>query len=687
MKKPLLILLSMVVILTAAIMGTQTASAATETDLVYKVTDGEAMITDCDESASGELVIPNTLDGYPVTSIVYAAFDGCSSLTSVEIPESVKSIGESAFNGCSGLTGVYISDMAAWCGIEFDDTDASNPLYYANNLYLNDELVTELAIPDGVTSIGTRAFSYCTPLKSVDIPDSVTSIGNYAFVSCNNLKSVDIPDSVTSMGNYAFYGCRGMENVKISNSLTSIGDYTFYYCNSLKNVVIPDSVKSIGWDAFYGCEELKNVELGKGVTSIGDYAFFSCSSLKNVYYTGSSSDWNNIYIASFNAPLTLAKRTYSYLGNDGVLAYAKNENAVEVAGFYDEEKAQITIPAEFGGYKVTGISTAAFRDCSTITSVEISEGVTVIGINAFKNCSNLKLVEIPKSVTTISTGAFCNLEKAFYNGSTSDWDKIALASDNSILKVIYNYLGNDGILAYTKNETGAEVAGFFGDETASVIIPAEFGGYKVTGIVYYAFQKCSSLTSVEIPDSITSIGEGVFCDCSSLTNVKIGNGLTIIRSKTFFNCSGLTSVEIPDSVTYIGMSAFYNCSSLASIVIPNSVTNIIEWAFYNCSNLSDVYYGGNEEAWKQIEIGSSNEPLGSATIHYALPNTLPGDLDGVEGITSDDAIYLLYSILFGEEDYPVTQDADFDGSGAVDSDDAIYLLYNILFGEEDYPLK
>ena len=237
-----------------------------------------------------------------------------------------------AFYECDGLTSVYITDIASWCKISFEGW-SSNPLYYAKNLYVKGELVTNLVIPDGVTSISNYAFSGCLSLTSAKIPDSVTNIGDYAFGGCGNmvsvniptsvtsiggwafrycmsLTSVEIPDSVTSLGHQAFEGCRDLTNAIIGEGVTSIGDAAFFDCDSLTSVEIPDSVTSIGNSAFCDCAKLTSVVIGDSVTSIGYEAFGYCESLTDVYYKGTAEAWDLITIASNNEYLTNATRYY-----------------------------------------------------------------------------------------------------------------------------------------------------------------------------------------------------------------------------------------------------------------------------------------------------------------------------------------------------------------------------------------
>ena len=199
------------------------------------------------------VTIPNS-----VTSIGNGAFASCSGLTSVTIPNSVTSIDARAFSGCDGLKKVIVKDIAAWCSIDFGDGD-SNPLKYAHHIYsdANTE-ITDLVIPNSVTSIGGYAFYKCSGMTSVTIPNSVTSIGSSAFENCSGLTSVTIPNSVTSIGYSAFLSCSGLTSVTIPNSVTSIGEVAFSGCSGLTSVTIPNSVTSIGGSAF-NCDNLATV--------------------------------------------------------------------------------------------------------------------------------------------------------------------------------------------------------------------------------------------------------------------------------------------------------------------------------------------------------------------------------------------------------------------------------------------
>ena len=232
---------------------------------------------------TGNVVIPSSVVynnvTYSVTSIRKCAFEGCSALTSITIPNSVTSIGSDAFYDCTSLTAVYITDLEAWCKIDFQST----PLSYAHHLYLNGKEIKELVIPNSVTSIRGYAFRGCSGLTSVTIHNSVTSIGDYAFSGCSGLTSVTIPNSVTSIGSYAFSSCSGLTSVTIPNSVMSIENSAFSGCSGLNSVIIPNSVTSIGNYAFYYCTGLTSVAIGSGLKSINYKVFSYCHELTDVY--------------------------------------------------------------------------------------------------------------------------------------------------------------------------------------------------------------------------------------------------------------------------------------------------------------------------------------------------------------------------------------------------------------------
>ena len=427
-------------------------------------------------------------------------------------------------------------------GYMTDYSDSSSS-YYAP-WYSNRSYVKKVIIGDSVASIGSYAFYYCYNLTSVTIPDSVTSIGSYAFYYCTSLTNVTIPDSVTSIGDYVFYWCTSLTSVYITDiaawcgiefgnpvanplcyaekfylignlitdliipdSVTSIGSYAFYNCKSLTSITIPDSVTSIGRSAFYNCYRLTSVTIGNSVTSIGYESFYDTA------YYNNSSNWIDSVL---------------YIGNH--LIEAKSS----ISGAYSVKEGTICI----GDW--------AFSDCDALTSVTIPDSVTSIGGSAFSYCTSLISVTLPNSVANIDSSAFsCCFS------------------------------------------------------LTNVTIPD-----SVTSIGDYAFSDCTSLTSVTIPDSVSNIGSSAFSACDSLTSVTIPNSVTTINNNSFEYCTSLTSVTIPDSVTSIGRSAFEYCTSLTSVTIPDSVTSIGNRAFYSCNSLTSM------------TIPDSVTSIGSEAIHY-----------------------------------------------------------------------
>ena len=442
----------------------------------------------------------------------------------------------------------------------------------------NDEYIDSVIIPETVSYNGTTY--------------SVTSIGMYAFASCSSLTSITIPDSVTSIGYAAFRNCSSLVSITIPNSITSIGMYAFAFCSSLTSITIPDSVTSIGNAAFEGCSSLTSINIPNGVTSIEGYAFYRCSSL-----------------TSINIPNSITSiERYTFYGCSSLTS--------------------ITIPDS-----VTSIGTSAFSGCSSLTSINIPNGVTSIGASAFASCSSLTSINIPNGVTSIGNYAFnaCSSLTSINipNGVTSIGD-LAFSGCSSLTSVVWNVKNYADFSEPSKNplySIRSQITSFtFGDSVEYAPAYLCYGMDKLTSIVWnskscadfkgvsdaplydirtqitsftfgesvedipaYLCFGMDKLTSIIIPNSVTSIGDRAFTSCSSLTSVNIPNSVTSIGDYAFNACSSLTSINIPDGVTSIGKSAFYNCSSLTSITIPNSVTTIGDEAFAGRTKLYDIY--------------------------------------------------------------------------------------------------
>ena len=542
--------------------------------LTFKVTSiGSSAFEHCTSLTS--VTIPNS-----ITSIDNWAFRGCTSLTSVTIPNSVTSIGYSAFENCTSLEFVnYNGTKSQWKAITIDSDNSylthaiikcTDGIIGNGNTVTIDNLKYRIYNDDTASLVG-----YIGTLKNIAISKSVTyegftfkvtSIGSSAFEYCTSLTSITIPDSVTSIGDEAFDGCTSLTSLTIPDSVTSIGSYAFEYCTSLTNVTIPNSVTSIGSYAFSRCTSLTSVTIGNGVTSIRNSAFSDCTSLTSV-----------------------------------------------------------TIPNS-----VTSIGYSAFENCTSLTSVTIPDSVTSIGGSAFKGCTNLTSIMIPDSLTSIGDSAFddcSNLKSVNYNGTKAQWKSISgYGNVSQIIKCTDGIYANSNTIIidsvkYRLNDDTAQVISYSGTlENITILESVTYEGFtfKVTSIGSSAFKDCTSLKSATIPDSVTSIGDSAFFDCASLTSITIPDSVTTIGNNAFSGCSSLTSATIPNSVESIGDNAFQNCSSLTSATIGNNVTSIGDNAFNGCSKL------------KKIEIPDSVTYIGSKAFDgTAFYNTVKNWEDGV----------------------------------------------------------
>ena len=467
-------------------------------------------VTDYKGSAT-EVYIPSIYNDLPVTEIGEQAFynctsfesvtigDGiatiernafgfCTNLTSITIPDSVTSIVLASFSDCESLTNVYITNIAAWCSIEFTDFSA-NPLLYAHNLYLNGKLVTDLLIPEGVKKIG-----------------------DYAFYNFASLTSITIPDSVTSIGYEAFYGCKSLTSIKIS-----------------------DSVTSIGYSAFNNCENVKALFLGSGIKQLGNFCFSNLSKLETIYYNIACYDdfsyWGSCVfggsgVSSRGITLTIGKdveRIPAYL-------FDWSRNSVPYS------TKLISVIFEEGG-KCSSIGAGAFYS-TFITSIIIPETITSIEDDAFGDCH--KLLEVYNLSSLSITKGSSSHGSVAYN---------ALNVYTSLEEESRFEETNDGYLFYHTDENTYYLVSYLSEST-DLTLPESIHGYGYS-IYDYAFSfidhssvdryNLNPLKSVVITSGVLAIGDFAFYDCSSLTSITIGNDIAEIGTMAFFNCKSLAS--------------------------------------------------------------------------------------------------------------------------------------------------
>jgi hypothetical protein len=244
----------------------------------------------------GDVVIPGTINDYPVTAIGYIAFYYQTAITSVTIPNSVTSIGEGAFFGCSLITNVMIGKSV---------TNIGGHAFYGCSALIS------VMIPNSVTTIGDNAFMQ-SGLMTVTIPNSISNIGTAVFAYCISLESVIISDGVTNIGDGTFSGCRSLTSVAIPCSITKLGSHVFDDCHALKSMTIPNSVTSIGNGAFRFCYGLTNMTIPNSVTNIGFLAFEYCYSLHQLYFQGNAPSVNG-KLGSMDSSI--------FDGEDGTVSY------------------------------------------------------------------------------------------------------------------------------------------------------------------------------------------------------------------------------------------------------------------------------------------------------------------------------------------------------------------------------
>ena len=530
--------------------------------------------------------------------------------------------------------------------------------------------ITNVTISDGVTSIGSYAFCYCS-VKSITLPFGLKHIGSSAFFNCPNIQQINIPDSVEYIDPHAFSCCKGLHTVQLPALLTLISEELFAECDNLRNLSIPDTVTEIGANAFLRCKAFSLETLPSGIQRIGAAAFENCGSIENLELPktlesiGEAAFGGTIIDkASFDG--TLEK--WAAIGGDGCgIARDKIDFLEHICNFsgweYDEHKhwqscscgktqnegahtgdgdtctvCDAALSEALGSGSIDGglswslsrsgaltisgsgkmpdfssVANAAPWDeqKDKIQSVVIESCVQSISGGAFSGCTALEKVGISDTVAQIDLNAFdgCTALAEFEVAA----DNKAFSSDGGVLfsadkKLLRCPVGKAADCTVPSG-TVAIAGGAFKDcsKLESLVIPD-----SVTAIGKSAFENCAALKRITLPKSITKLEALTFSGCAALAEIALPDGLKALGEKVFSGCAALKSVKIPAEVTVIPTEAFSGCSSLESITIPKNVSHINERAFDGCTALKKVDYLGSDTDWSQVTKETGNNALDNA---------------------------------------------------------------------------
>lgn len=483
------------------------------------------------------------------------------------------------------------------------------------------DTVTSGGQPYTVTAIGEYAFNpsrTITNVSSVFIPATVTSIGRFAFRCCKFLATVTFAEGsqLKSIGVSAFSGTTSAHpiftEIQIPDSVESIGVNTFHYCTNLSSIRLPSNLEVLNAEMFSYCTALSDVFLPASLTEIQSGIFSGCYNLTNIHYDGSMAKWSQIntsngFLGDSHPSLVTDDYTAQFIPvRDDAYPPPKTVTITKYTG----TESTVILPSTIGSWPVTKIGEDAFQDNTTITSVTIPASVTEIGSNAFAGCTNLTSVN--------------------YAG---DWSNLTIQSGNPAVQDAANAQLFD--FAFTPDNTAAIVTNYkYNGAAADVTIPSRYQGKPVTTIGHAAFFN-SAVTSVTIPDSVTSISDEAFINCPKLTNISIPNSVTYIGFSAFSSCTSLKSITLPSSLSFISGALFLGCSQLTTIHIPVSVTSIGNNAFADCPSLMTVTYPGSKTQWDDITKGRNSDVLENNLICAMLEATFTADGKSISTQTID----------------------------------------------------
>ena len=544
-----------------------------------------------------------------------------SSLTRIQLPNSLKVIGASAFYNCK-LTSIVLPEGVT----------AINASAFYHNYYLE-----SIEIPEGVTSLGNECFRDCGNLKSVTLPQSLETIGSGCFRNCSKLSAVTIPSKITVIDSDTFNYCIELAKVKLPDGLIEIGRYAFAYCTSLHTIDVPEMVTSIGVDAFASsglesfvfpskieevsdyifneCSNLADVELSPETKKIGKSAFCGCTSLTGIELPETvnsigKSAFEGSGLKSFTVPSLVTQVPERILyGCASLTEFVMHDDITGIGSGILEGTAvtSFILPP-----KVTSISSAMLSGCVKLVDLRLHDNVKSISECAFQHCISLESFTLPPMVTAITNKM---LFQCFSLKNLALHDNVTSIGTQAF----------EDCRSLTSFTLPSKVTSIPQSMLKGCYSLADLKIHdKVTAIGSYAFSSCSSLTSFALPPLVKEVPYNMLSNCKSLENLTLHDDVTSIGSSAFENCESLSSFTLPELVRVIEYDTFKGCRSLPEIVLNDEVTSIQQSAFEACESLtsfvvpdkvSALGYGAFRDCAKlqKVLIGSGVTTIGSST--------------------------------------------------------------------------
>ncbi len=555
---------------------------------------------------------------YPVTTIGSNAFESCSNLQSVTLPNSITAINSSAFYYCTKLGSVNLPE-----GL----TSISQYAFYNCNL-------DTIIIPSTVTSIGNKAFQ-SNPIKSVTWLPANCSIGtddsapfystssqikSFTFGNqvqtipaylCKNMSQLDtivIPPSVSSLGQYAFMYCTSLKSINLPVTQKTLPISFLEGCTSLESIELPATLTTINQDAFYGCSKLANVTLHEGITTINQRAFFNCKLTnitipQTVTYIGSKAFQNNPTTA-----VTWLPKNCSIGTDDSAPFYSTNS---KITSFTFGDSVEV-IPAYLCKYmslldtivlppSVSSLGQYAFMYCTSLKSINLPVTQKTLPISFLEGCTSLESIELPATLTTINQDAFYGCSKlanvTLHEGITTINQRAFYGCKLASITIpqTVTYIGSKAFqgnpttsvtwLPKTCSISTGDAAPFYSTDSKITSFILGDSVQTIPGSLCYMMNK---LENIALPEKLTTIGASAFQNCSLLHDVTLSHTVTSIGQSAFKSCTSIKNFEFPKGIKTLATSVLEECRALEDVLIPSSVTTINQDAFYNCSKLKAI---------------------------------------------------------------------------------------------------